>query len=465
LETAPYPRKPILVVDDDRLVQQTLRAILRSGGVTNVEPCMDARQVAGLVAEHEYEAVLLDLGMPYMSGQEVLPILRESSPATPIVVITGNADVATAVTCMRLGASDYLVKPMERARLLAAVRKCIEIGELRRENDALRSRLASRSLANPEAFSDIVTADALLLSTLMYVETIAPSAHPVLITGETGVGKDIVARIIHRLSGRSGELVNVNIAGLDDTMLADTLFGHRKGAFTGAESDRGGLAQRAAGGTLFLDEVGDVSLASQVKLLRLLESGEYYQLGSDVPQRTDARVVAATNTDIDDAAAHKRFRRDLLYRLKTHHVHLPPLRDREGDVRLLADYFAARVAAETRRQPPEIEEPALAALERHPFPGNVRELRALIVDAVSRARGPRLRVTDFDLPSGAAGEAPSTAPVVSFGPLLPTLRQVTEMLVDAALERSGGNQSVAARLIGVTPQAVSRRIRMRRPPQ
>ncbi len=452
----------VLIVDDDRMVQQSLRSLLRSGGLANVEACLDAREVLGRLDGGAFSVVLLDLGMPHMSGQELLPAIRESHPDVPVVVITGNQDISMAVRCMQLGAADYVVKPIERSRLLAAVRRCLEVQELRKENDALRGRLVGRTLAHPQAFAGFITADPTTISTLMYVETIAESSHPVLITGETGVGKDVIAGIIHKLSARGGEFVSVNVAGLDDTVFSDTLFGHHKGAFTGAESDRAGLVRRAGAGTLFLDEIGDLNLQSQIKLLRLLESGEYYPLGTDVALRTSARVVAATNIDIDSAATDKHFRRDLLYRLKTHHVHLPPLRERVGDVRLLAEHFVAQTARERGHKPPAVEEKALDALGLYAFPGNVRELRALIVDAMSRCRSESLSLSDLRLPEGSGASIASESVLVQFGRALPTMKQVLDRLVDAALERSGGNQSVAARLIGVTPQAISGRLRRRR---
>jgi DNA-binding NtrC family response regulator len=256
--------------------------------------------------------------------------------------------------------------------------------------------------------------------------------------------------------------VSVNVAGLDDTVFSDTLFGHRKGAFTGAENDRPGLVRRAGAGTLFLDEIGDLSLQSQIKLLRLLESGEYYPLGTDIALRTNARVIAATNIDIDAAASEKRFRKDLLYRLKTHHVRLPPLRERVGDVRLLTDHFVAETARERGQDLPIVEEKAHERMGLHPFPGNVRELRALIVDAMSRCRAGRITASDLHLPEAGEASVASESVVVQFGRTLPTMKQVLDRLVDAALERSGGNQSVAARLIGVTPQAISGRLKRRR---
>ena len=237
-------------------------------------------------------------------------------------------------------------------------RRAVEIGGLRSENRQLKKRLSSNRPEHPEVFSDIITQDPAMHSIFRQVESIAGSGSPVLITGETGVGKEKIAAIIHELSGRSGEFVPVNIAGLDDLMFSDTFFGHGKGAFTGADSAREGLIEQASGGTLFLDEIGDLGTESQTKLLRFLQDGEYRHLGEDSPIESDVRIVAATNQTIESLTGSENFRIDLYYRLETHHIHLPPLRDRKGDIPLLVSHFLKRAAAalnkKTPTPPPEL---------------------------------------------------------------------------------------------------------------
>ena len=318
MNQSPPAGTAILIVDDEPAILQTFSATLQSEGITNVSTERDSTRVMERI-EHEHPVlVLLDLTMPQLSGQDLLRLIHARHPELPVVIITGNAELDTAVACMKAGAIDYLVKPIDRQKLISTVRTNGELRELRQENASLARHLFTRTLEHPEIFDEIVTRDPRMLALFQYVEAVAFSSHPVLLTGETGTGKDLFAGAIHRASGRTGELVTINAAGLDDTMFSDVLFGHRKGAFTGADQPLRGLVERAGAGTLFLDEIGDLSPASQVKLLRLAESGEYYPLGTDVVRRCDARLVVATNKDLEAAVGSGAFRSDLYYRLSTH---------------------------------------------------------------------------------------------------------------------------------------------------
>jgi two-component system nitrogen regulation response regulator GlnG len=396
-----------------------------------------------------------------LGRQELLVRVREEHPEVPVVIITGNTDVATAVACMKMGTFDYLVKTIEESKLIATVSRAVELRELRRENISLRNHLVRQNLEHPEVLSGIVFHDDRMKAVLMYVESIARSNQTVLITGETGTGKEVIARAIHDMSGRKGNFVAVNIAGLDDTMFSDTLFGHVKGAYTGASQERKGLIGTAAAGTLFLDEIGDLSIKSQVNLLRLLETREYYPLGSDLARRTDARIIMATNQDVRKAIAEGRFRRDLFFRLQTHHVQVPPLRDRPGDLQPLADHFFQEACAEYGREANGISREVYSLLRRCSFPGNIRELRSLIFDAVSQHRGGELSPESFKQSLGGsaslAAEVHEEEPLV-IGAEFPTLKQATGFLIEEALRRSGGNQAAAARLLGISPPALSRRL-------
>ena len=325
-----HPQAPVLIVDDEEQALVAADLTLRSEGITNIVTCRDSRLVAGKLAEGEWSAVLLDLSMPHRTGLELLPRIVQEHPEVPVIVVTANAELDTAVQCMREGAFDYLLKPVEDARLVSAVRHALEMRQARGENERLARALQADGLEHPEAFAAIVTDSPSMHGVFRYVEAIAATPLPVLVTGETGVGKELIARAIHGLSGRTGAFVPVNVAGLDDTLFSDALFGHKRGGFTGADRDRPGLIEQAAGGTLFLDEIGDLAAASQVKLLRLLQEGRYYPIGSDLQKASDARVVVATNRDLAAMQEKGEFRRDLYYRLRSHHVHLPPLRRREG---------------------------------------------------------------------------------------------------------------------------------------
>jgi DNA-binding NtrC family response regulator len=455
----PYPRNPVLIADDEYYILLNLSGILKSHGINNIITCQDSRDVMDIFARTEVDVLLLDLTMPHLPGQELLARIRELYPQVPVIIITGTADVATAVSCMKLGVFDYLVKAIEERKLLATVSRAIETQELRRENAALRSHLVHQDLEQPEKLAGIVFRDDRMKAVLLYVESIARGRQTVLITGETGVGKELVARAVHDISGRRGEFVAVNAAGLDDTMFSDTLFGHTRGAYTGAGQERRGLIGAAAGGTLFLDEIGDLEPRSQVRLLRLLETREYYPLGSDLVRRTDARIVVATNRDVKQAAAEGAFRRDLYYRLQTHHIHVPPLRERPEDLSALTEHFLAEACREYGKEMPRVPRSLQLLLRGYAYPGNVRELRSLIFDAVSR--GGELSAAAFEQ---ALGRSPAPAAggeeegFLSVGEKFPTLRQATRFLIAEALARSGGNQARAAKLLGISPPALSRRL-------
>ncbi len=272
--------------------------MLRSNGIDNLVPCTDSREAMAILRGGEFELVLLDLTMPHLPGDKLLAAIHEEMPQVPVIVVTGSNEVSSAVECMKAGAFDYMVKAVEESRLVSGVRRAIEIRKLSRDYRRLKEGMLCPSLAHPDAFARLVTGNAVMISIFRIVESIAKSDEPILITGETGTGKGLVAAAVHAASGREGPLVEVDVAGLDDAMFSDTLFGHRKGAYTGAVDARAGLVQQAGAGTLFLDEIGDLSIQSQVKLLRLLDTGEYYPLGSDLPRRAAARVLVATNRNL-----------------------------------------------------------------------------------------------------------------------------------------------------------------------
>jgi len=451
----------ILIVDDEPQVLEMIAAVLRSGGYAELKMCNDAREVRKLLAFEEFDLLLLDLNMPNLSGKQILSLVREEHPDIPVIIISGLAEVALAVECMKQGVFDYLVKPVERSKLLATVCRALEIRELQRENTSLKRHLLMRQLQNPEAFRDIIFQDEKMLSLLLYIESIANSSQTVLITGETGTGKELVAKAIHQVSGRKGHLVCINVAGNDENLFADTLFGHLKGAFTGADHNRPGLIEQAEGGTLFLDEIGDLRPDSQVKLLRLLESREYYQLGSDTLHRSTARILVATNRDLEAAVDDGSFRKDLYYRLRTYHVHIPPLRERTTDIPLLVDHFVQQASEELGKVPPSVKPELIAILRRYPFPGNVRELRSMVFDAVSRHHSGPLSPESFLEFKGLSASHRRHPPDDCYASSieLPTIKEATDMLVQEAMKRAGGKQSIAARILGISPQALNHRLK------
>jgi DNA-binding NtrC family response regulator len=457
---------PVLLVDDEKSILFACRMALANGGIRNIVTCGDSREVMDLLKERTWGMVMLDLTMPFISGGDLLPQIREEYPELPVTILTGLNDVQTAVRCMKAGAFDYMVKPVEESRLVSGVLRALQFRELQLENSALRTRLQT-TLEHPDAFRSFVTDDKTMYAIFGYIETVAVTGKPVLVTGETGTGKEVIARILHEVSGRAGAFVAVNAAGLDDNVFSDTLFGHVRGAFTGADGMRRGLIQGAEDGTLFLDEIGDLTLQSQVKLLRLLQEHAYFPLGADEPVTTDARIILATNRDLKAMVASGDFRKDLYYRLCTHHVHVPPLRARSDDLPLLVEHLLAKAAAQLGKKKPTPPPQLFTLLNTWHFPGNVRELEAMVFEAVSHHRGGVLSMERFRLHMGTEakegfaeekgdGEAP-----LAIGGRFPTLREAADFLVQEALSRTGGNQTAAARLLGISRPALSKRLRRR----
>jgi DNA-binding NtrC family response regulator len=461
------PIAPVYLVDDDPVSLGLYAGVLERHGLAGIVACQDSREVLPRLRQAPASAMILDLSMPHLSGAELLPLLRGEFPQIPVIVVTATDDLDTAVACMRGGAFDYLTKPVEPSRLWSAVRNALEMGELQREVRRLGRQVMSRELQQPKAFAGIITSNERMKSMFRYMEAVAGSPRPILITGESGTGKELVARAIHEVSGREGAFVAVNAAGLDDTVFSDTLFGHEKGAYTGADQARKGLVERASGGTLFLDEIADLEPSSQTKLLRLLQEGEYYPLGSDRVQLSRARVVAATNADLEARQKQGSFRKDLFYRLMTHWVLLPPLRERPEDLPLLVEHFVREAAASFSKPAPEVPPDLILLLKSHSFPGNVRELQSLVYDAVGRLEGSTLSLKPFREYLAARGVQAPPQEVRSqegtrrfaFGEPFPTLREVEAFLIEEALKRSQGNQSLAARLLGVNQSTLSRRLK------
>jgi DNA-binding NtrC family response regulator len=454
---------PVVLVDDESTVLLSSRMILGSAGIKNVQTLDDSRELMPLLAGQEVSVVVLDLFMPYISGTQLLPEIVREHPDTPVIVMTASQEIETAVACMKEGAFDYLVKPVEESRFVSSIKRALELRALRRQMGALKRSLISGRLEHGEAFSSIVTVSRKMRSLFQYLEAVSGSNEPVLITGETGTGKELLAESVHRLSGRSGDFVPVNVAGLDDALFSDTLFGHRKGAFSGADSSRDGMVARAAGGTLFLDEIGDLTPASQVKLLRLLQEGQYFPLGSDMAKVSDARILCATHRDLSTLMAEETFRSDLYYRLSVHQVDIPPLRERREDIPALVAFFAAEAAASLNKKTPEPPAELLTLLENYHFPGNVRELRAMVFDAVARHKaGPVLAAKSF---RKTIKQQLNTAPGEKKGSdkpdhegRFPTLKEAERLHIDDALRRAGGNQGTAAALLGISRPALNRRL-------
>ena len=461
----PVTRPRVLVADDQAAVRDALRLMLKGEGyaVTLVHSPAEA---VSAVQSAEYSLALIDLNYSRdtTSGREgfdLLDRLLALEDAPPVVVMTAWATVDIAVEAMRRGARDFIQKPWENARVLATVRTQLELSGIRRrnarleaENHFLRRDCEGGTQPAPGSGGEFVARSAAMRPALDTIASVGPSDAPVLITGENGTGKGVMARALHAASVRSGKpLVSVNMGGLSQSIYESELFGHVKGAFTDAKTDRIGRFELADGGTLFLDEIANVPLPQQAKLLRLLETGEFERVGSSRTQRADVRLLSATNADLQAEVAAGRFRRDLLYRLNTVELRLPPLRDRAEDIPALAEYFLEKHLARYRRQIRGFHETAVAALLSHPWPGNVRELDHAVERAVLLTASDTIRAADLGL-TGGGGLASAAAPSLEEM----SLEEVERFLIQKAMARHGGKANAAAEALGLSRSAFYRRL-------
>lgn len=466
-----YPNLPVLLVDDEPAWLRSLVLTLReAAGINNVIRCTDSREVADILLNNRVSLILLDLTMPHFSGEELLEMIARDHSAIPVIVLTGMNQVDSAVRCMQLGAFDYFVKTTEKERLISGIRRAFALQELRRENSKIKERLLEDCLEHPEAFSKISTQSRKMRAVLQYCEAVVASSEPILLTGESGCGKELVAQAIRQIRSPEGPWVAVNVAGLDDNVFSDTLFGHVRGAFTNAENERPGMIEKAAGGTLFLDEIGDLNPSSQIKLLRLLQEREFYPLGSDNPKKLRAKLVFATNHCLEYDVKYGNFRKDLYYRLNAHHVAIPPLRERLEDLPLLVDALLEEAATAMSKKKPTAPPELITLLSTYHFPGNIRELRAMVFDAVSLHKAHKLSLDSFkknmglQLKDAEHIDIPSTLDSEQIDPLafnerLPTLDEAGQLVVAEAMRRAEGNQSLAASLLGISRQALSKRLK------
>ncbi len=432
----------VLVADDERNLRELLvRELARKGHVVTGVP--DGRAALDRLSEEIPDVLLLDMKMPRVEGIEVLRALQEQSDAPQVIVMTGFGDVSTAVEAMKLGAYDYLTKPARIEELDILIRKAAEKGQLIRQNVVLRARLGS-------APSDggIVTASVAMEDVLRVIDRVAPTDSSVLILGESGTGKELVARALHERSARSGQaFVPIHCGALPREVLESELFGHEKGAFTGAVNAKPGLIELAEGGTLFLDEIGEMEPESQVKLLRVLESRSFFRVGGTRPRTVDMRLVTATNRDLAEAIRANEFRQDLYYRINTISVVLPPIRERREDIRPLALHFLERNAAYGMKR---LSAAAIEMLERYDWPGNVRELEHAIQRAVILCTGDEICPDDF--PAEVRGGQGATA--LAGG----SLEEMERQHIIATLKQVGGHRAKAAALLGIDPKTLYRKI-------
>ena len=452
------PEIRVLLADDEVNFVRLLETQLRQRGL-QVAVVHDGREALDRIQSEDFDVAVLDLVMPAMDGIAVLKAVRAMESPPEVIILTGNATVETAVAAMQLGAHHYVTKPCKGAELEIHIRKAYERRRLQRENLALRTQLARREDTD---FPEIVTAGG-LEPVLALVQKVAPTENPVLITGESGAGKELIARAIHRLSTRAeGPLIDINCAAIAENLLESELFGHEKGAFTGAMQRKLGMFELADGGTLFMDEIGELAPRLQAKLLRALETGTFFRVGGTRQVSANIRLIAATNRDIARAVEEGAFRQDLYYRISTFTIHVPPLRERPADIPVLARHFLARA----RPNAPELSDDALDVLKGYEWPGNVRELKNVMERLAVLATGPVVTAADLppDLhrgPVATRGDGPPTR----IGDAV-SLDDVEREHIAAVLRRTQWHQGKAAEILGISPKTLYRKIReygLRRP--
>jgi len=444
----------ILVVDDDDAHRGMLRTMLRSWGYA-VEEAADGDEAVSLVREKSFDAVLTDVRMARMDGIHALRNILEYNPALPVVLMTAYSSVETAVEALRLGAYDYLVKPLDFEALRHTLEKAIEHSRLSVENRELR-----RQLGDAAARPGILGRSAPIRAMQEIIATVAPTEATVLISGESGTGKELVARALHSASARAEKpLVTVNCAALAENLLESELFGHEKGSFTGADRRREGRFAQANGGTLFLDEIGEMPLSLQAKLLRALQQGEVQRVGADAAITVDVRVLAATNRDLREEVAQKRFREDLYFRLNVICIEVPPLRDRADDIPVLAAHFLERFASRNRKNVRGFSPQALASMLRYAWPGNVRELENAVERAVILCNGDL--ITERELPAVVTGPTPAgeRQPEMDASLAGLSLDTVERRAIEETLRQTGDNKSEAARQLGITRATLHNKLR------
>jgi two-component system NtrC family response regulator/two-component system response regulator HydG len=447
-------RGRILIADDEATARESLAKILVEDGY-DVFTASDGHQALRVAADESPEIVLTDLRMPGMDGGELLSRLRKAYPDIGVVIMTAFGTIRSAVEALREGAEDYLTKPIDVEELEHLIERVLQKRKLVAETRILRERLDDKY-----RFDNIVGRSPQMLEIFRLVEQVAPSMASILITGESGTGKELIAQAVHQRSPRrDAPFVKVSCAALPETLLESELFGHERGAFTGALSRRAGRFEIAAGGTVFLDEIGDIPLGMQVKLLRFLQERQFERLGGNRTLTVDVRVLAATHRDLAELIREGKFREDLYYRLNVIEVRMPALRERDQDIPLLVDYFLRKFATANGKGITGITEDALAAVVGHHWPGNVRELEHAIERAVILARGEVLGIELFPtlpVPGGVVRR--------ETGPSVPgaTLETIERDAILRTLEAVGGSTSRAAAILGISPRTIQYKVKQYR---
>jgi DNA-binding NtrC family response regulator len=453
MKSIPPDHTPVLVVDDDEGLLLSIKATLVSSGLPEPALVSDSRDVMDLVRTYDFELILLDLMMPHLSGMEVLKRIKEEYPQLDCVIVSAMDDVESAVQSMNLGASDYLVKPLNSEKLVVVVNRTLRKHNLQNELERFGGQKVFSDLKHAEAFAEMVAQDEAMALVFHQVEAVAPTDYSVVINGESGTGKEMLARVIHRLSNRAdAPFCAVNMASFSKTIFEDEFFGHTKGAYTDAAADKRGFFEAARGGTLFLDEITELDPSLQAKLLRVIEERELYRLGSTEVRDVDVRIIAATNRDINDEILKGRFRADLFYRINMYNIHIPPLRERQQDILPLARHFLVHHAAANKKKIDTLDPGLTERLLRHSFPGNVRELENIIAAGVLQETTRVLTLAST--PGLSAYSGPERRKNVE----LLSLEELEKRHIERVLEITAGNRPKAAEILGINVSTVYRKI-------
>ena len=437
----------VLVIDDDQPVLNYLRIFLLQTDEYEVTTLANSRKAYEEIQNNNYDLILLDMDMPDVTGIDILKYIQENEVDVETIVLTGVEDLELAVSAMKVGAYDYLTKPVDNERLLRIMKNALDRKKSRDGDYLIQEAETLKDLKFKEAFSNIVTQSKKMIKIFQTIEKIARSDSSVLIWGESGTGKELIAKAIHEISKRNKEnFIAVNAGVFANELFASEFFGHIKGAFSGADANKKGFIEEANKGTLFLDEIGELSLAIQVKLLRVLQEGEFFRLGSTKNMKVDVRIVAATNKDLQEEIKKGNFRKDLFYRLNINSVYLPPLREREGDIPLLAHYFLNKFSKDNNKKITRISDTVIKLLESYDYPGNIRELMNIINSAVIVESNGELRkksLPQYFLDNATFNEGPSDFEVK-------TLQQVEKEHIKKMLTHTGGNRTKTAKILGIS---------------
>lgn len=450
----------ILLVDDEASWLRTLAITLnRLVPEAKIDTCVDSRQVMNRLEVGDYALVLLDLTMPFHSGEELLDMIRNAHPNTRVIIVTGVNEVDTAVRCIKHGAYDYFIKTDNVDDLARTVRRALEVVGLERNYLRIKESFLSKTLSQPEAFNNILTCEPALLDQFRYFEAVAPSPEPILIQGESGTGKDEFAKSAHQLCCPDAPFINVNLAGISASAFELQLFGQIKTLDNGQVSAQAGVLHQVQSGLLYLNEIGDLPIEAQAKLVDVIEHKQYYPIGSDKAYPVLCKIITSTQHDLLALSKAGKFRNDLLYRLRSHTIKLPPLRQRRLDLFMLINHFITLAADEMSLPRPDQPSTLASQIADYEFPGNLHELKGMVFDAVSRSDGIQLNNSPFMEAINLSKVTAEDSDQLVFPKELPTLAQMGDALINEAMSRTANSQTAAARMLGISQSALSRRLK------